>query len=125
MRMENSVTHVEWVTTDAATLSSFLTGLFGWEFQKFSGDYLLYGSDDGVTIGVLTFSGSTPGGTPNVYIEVDSIDRAFTRAQELGGEVAVPKREIAQAGCYGFVRAPDGNLVGLHEKSRENRPMPD
>lgn len=122
--MENAVTHVEWVTTDAATLSSFLSSLFGWEFQKFSGDYLLYGSAEGVTIGILTFSEATPGGTPNVYIEVESIDLSFARARELGGEVAVPKREIAQAGWYGFIRSPDGNLIGLHEKSRENRPMP-
>lgn len=123
--MENAVTHVEWVTTDAPALCSFLTSLFGWEFQTFSGDYSLYGSPDGITVGVLTFGGASPGGTPNVYIEVDSIDRLFALAQELGGGIAVPKREIAQAGCYGFIKAPDGNLIGLHEKSSENRPMPE
>jgi predicted enzyme related to lactoylglutathione lyase len=117
--MENTVTHIEWVTSKPDSLKTFFKEMFGWEFKRFSGDYLICNIGEDLTIGILNFSEATAGGTPNVYIDVDSIDRCFARARSVGGEIAVRKRDVGEAGCYGFVRAPDGNLIGLHEESRE------
>lgn len=62
--------------------------------------------------------GAHPGGTPNVYIEVASIDACLEQAQLLGGGVAVPKTKVPGMGSFAFVKAPDGNLIGLHEINR-------
>ena len=121
MKLQNIVTHIEWVTSQPDSLKNFLKEMFGWEFKSFSGDYLICNTGEGLTIGILNYSEATAGGTPNVYIGVDSIDRCFALARSLGGEIAVPKRDVGEAGCYGFVRAPDGNLIGLHEESVESR----
>jgi predicted enzyme related to lactoylglutathione lyase len=40
------------------------------------------------------------------------------KAQALGGGVAVPKTTIPDMGSFVFVKAPDGNLIGLHETGR-------
>jgi predicted enzyme related to lactoylglutathione lyase len=61
--------------------------------------------------------GATAGGTPNVYLTVKSLDDTLAKAQKLGGTVAVPKTVIAgDMGAFAFVKAPDGNLIGLHEE---------
>jgi predicted enzyme related to lactoylglutathione lyase len=39
----------------------------------------------------------------------------FEKAKALGGEVAVPKTTIPGMGSFAFVKAPDGNLIGLFE----------
>jgi len=119
--MQNTVTHIEWVTSKPDSLKTFLREMFGWEFKRFSGDYLIYNTGEDLTLGILNHSEATAGGTPNIYIDVDSIDRCFAHAQSLGGEIAGSKRDVDEAGCYGFVRAPDGNLIGLHEESGQSR----
>jgi hypothetical protein len=111
------VTHVEWSSPDPQNLTSFLSGLFGWTFQAFGEDYFIYNPDPGagVSIGVLRNTEAKPGGTPNIYIEVTSIDESTASALELGGQIAVPKTEIPGMGWYAFVSSPEQNLVGLHQ----------
>jgi len=44
-------------------------------------------------------------------------DEILAKGQKLGGVVAVPKTVIAGGmGAFAFVKAPDGNLIGLHEE---------
>jgi predicted enzyme related to lactoylglutathione lyase len=112
----HAVTHVEWVSKDPATLKKFLSEIFEWKFESFGEGYDLYDSPGGVSVGILNFDQASPGGTPNVYIEVESIDDCFEAAQTLGGAIAVPKRSIPGMGSYGFIKSPEGNLIGLHEK---------
>jgi predicted enzyme related to lactoylglutathione lyase len=113
----SSVTHVEWTTTKPQELVDFLSGLFGWKFDPFGDNYFFYNPEPetGVSIGILDNDQAKPGGTPNVYIKVDSVDASFARAQELGGSIAVPKTEIPGMGAFGFVVSPEGNLIGMHE----------
>jgi predicted enzyme related to lactoylglutathione lyase len=112
----NEITHVEWATTELNGLRDFLSGLFGWQFTELSPAYYFAGMDQ-LSIGLLLNPQAVlAGGSPNVYIEVGSIDEAFDRAIELGGVIAVPKVEIPAFGWYGFVKSPDGNLVGLHQR---------
>ena len=113
----SSVTHVEWTTTKPQELVDFLSGLFGWKFDPFGDNYFFYNPEPetGVSVGILNNDQAKPGGTPNVYIQVDSVDASFARAQELGGGIAVPKTEIPGMGFFGFVVSPEGNLVGMHE----------
>jgi predicted enzyme related to lactoylglutathione lyase len=113
-----SITHIEWATSNLAQLQTFLADLFGWKFEPFGEGYFSYNPSAGVSVGLLHNPKAVPGGTPNVYVAVDSIDACLERAQALGGGVAVPKTVVAGMGGFAFVLAPDGNLIGLHELGR-------
>ena len=115
MEQKLVVTHVEWSTSDPNQLTNFLSGLFRWKFDGFGEDYFIYNPGPGVSIGVLRNTQAQPGGTPNVYISVASIDETIAKALELGGQIAVPKTEIPGMGSYAFVSSPEKNLIGLHE----------
>jgi predicted enzyme related to lactoylglutathione lyase len=113
----NVVTHVEWDTSDPTGLKDFLCGVFGWQFAPFGETYFVTDSrQTGIGVGVnKNVRAQIGGGTPNVYIDVESIEATLARAQSLGGSTAVPKTEIPGMGSYAFIKAPDGNLIGLFE----------
>jgi predicted enzyme related to lactoylglutathione lyase len=111
----NEVAHLEWATTELDTLRDFLQGMFGWQFAPISAGYYFVAVDK-LTIGLLHNPKAVlAGGSPNIYITVDNVDAAFGLAIKLGGEIANPKVEIPNFGWYGFVKSPDGNLVGLFQ----------
>lgn len=111
----HEVTHIEWATTELDTLRDFLQGMFGWQFAPISPAYYFV-SVDKLTIGLLHNPKAVlAGGSPNVYITVESVDASFEKAVELGGQIAHEKIEIPNFGWYGFVKSPDGNLVGLFQ----------
>ena len=115
----NAITHVEWQSKDYKGLAKFITDLFGIKFDAFGEGYMFYTpGGDGVSIGISQDTeGASAGGTPNVYLTVKSIDETLAKAQKLSGTVAVPKTAIAgDMGAFAFVKAPDGNLIGLHEE---------
>jgi uncharacterized protein len=113
----NLVTHVEWDTTDPIGLKDFLSGVFGWHFAPFGETYFTSDSKQtGIGVGInKNDRAQIGGGTPNVYIDVASIEETLSRAQLLGGGVAVPKTALPGMGSYAFIKAPDGNLIGLFE----------
>ena len=113
-----SVSHVEWMTSDHDALKDFMHKLFGWEFQPFGPSYFIYiPGGDKASVGIGQRDGlSTGSGTPNVVIEVDSIDVTCEKATTLGGEVVVPKMLISpEMGSSAYIKAPDGNIIGLYE----------
>lgn len=115
----NAITHVEWQSKDYKGLAKFITDLFGIKFDQFGEGYMFYTpGDDGVSIGISHDTrGTSVGGTPNVYIRVKSIDDTLAKTQKLGGVVTEPKTVIAgDQGSFAFIKAPDGNLIGLHEE---------
>ncbi len=114
----NIVTHIEWQSKDYKGLAKFMTDLFGFKFDPFGEGYMFYTpGGDGVSIGIShDTQGTNAGGTPSVYISVKSIDDVLAKVQKLGGSVAVPKEMISpEMGSFAFIKAADGNLIGLHE----------
>ena len=52
-----------------------------------------------------------------LYVNVDDIPAALTKAAKLGAKVTVPKTEIP--GGHGFFakfRAPEGNVIGVYSR---------
>jgi predicted enzyme related to lactoylglutathione lyase len=116
--MSPNVVHIEWQSNDFKGLAKFMNDLFGFKFEQFGEEYMMYNpGGDNVSIGISPdTNGASAGGTPSVYIAVASIDDVLAKGQKLGGSVAVPKTVISgDMGAYAFVKAPDGNLIGLHE----------
>ncbi|MGA9751403.1 MAG: VOC family protein [Acidobacteriota bacterium] len=114
----HSVCHVEWSCTDLERTKAFLWGLFGWEFEPFGEDYLLFTAPEGPDVGIQRVAEVGPGDSPTVYVEVPSVATCSQQAEELGGEVVTPKAEIPGVGWFSRVKDPDGNVIGLFEPHR-------
>jgi hypothetical protein len=109
------ICHVEWGTTDPASLEKYLTQLFGWEFQAFAPGYSMYiPADAGVSIGIMKSDKMRAGGSPSASVRVIDIDSILAKAESLGGKVVVPKTQMG-TGAFAFIAAPDGNLIGLQK----------
>lgn len=112
------INQIEWGSSEAERLKDFVSALFGWEFTPLMPGYYFYRGADGPGIAVMQNERCQAGGTPNVYVRVASIAECLTQARALGGDVAVPETPIPGMGSFAFVKAPDGNLIGLHQLER-------
>jgi uncharacterized protein len=107
------ICHVEWGTSDPESLQKFLNQLFGWEFHPFTPDYLIYLPEgEGVSVGINKSIEMHAGESPNASVRVTDIDAVMAKAESLGGKVVVPKTQMG-TGAFAYIKAPDGNLIGL------------
>ncbi|MBM3124506.1 MAG: hypothetical protein FJZ87_05450 [Chloroflexi bacterium] len=59
------ICHVEWGTTDPESLRKLLYQLFGWGFQSFAPNYLIYVSaEGGASVGIMQSDQMRAGGSP-------------------------------------------------------------
>lgn len=61
----------------------------------------------------------TPEGLPpyvTIYVEVDDLQAALTRAEQLGGKTVVEPMPIPGFGAFAWFRDPGGAVVGLFEE---------
>ncbi len=115
--MSSTINQIEWGSADVERLKAFVSALFGWEFAPLVPGYYFYRPAEGPGIGLMQNPQCQAGGTPNVYIKVASIRDCLEKTQALGGSVAVPETPLPGLGSFAFVKAPDGNLIGLHQLS--------
>jgi len=112
------ITHIDIPVTDMDRAKEFYGGLFGWQIQTYPGfeDYPMWQAPNGISGGGLAprSEGFTQ---PRSYVEVDSIDDMLAKVVELGGEVTMPKAAIDENSWWATFRDPDGNNVGLYEKT--------
>ena len=52
-------------------------------------------------------------------MDVDDIDSALAKVEELGGTTVRPRQEVGQMGYAAYFTDPEGNLMGLWQ----NTPM--
>ena len=105
--------HIEFAGTDGPALRDFYTGLFGWSI---AGDeaaqypYYNIATDGDFSAGIR----HEPEGCAEivVYVEVEDVDAACTRAQELGAEVRIPPMTHGDL-RFALITDPQGNPVGL------------
>lgn len=112
---KHAICHIEWSSTDLERTKSFLSGLFGWKFDSFGEEYILFSAPEGPGGGIAKVDQVRPGESPLVYVEVDEIDSYLERAEELGGGVKVSKTEIPNTGWWAQLADPDGNAIGLFQ----------
>src|SRR5688572_11442368 len=103
-------------TTDVAGAKAFYGGLFGWEIedQPAGGDgsysiCRLRGRD----VAGIHEHGEDEGVGWSSNISVDDLDRATSRARELGATVLAEPFEVPGAGRTSVLRDPSGAVVGL------------
>jgi predicted enzyme related to lactoylglutathione lyase len=111
--MAGQVIHFDIPADDTERARGFYASLLGWEFQPQEGpsEYWLARTGAEPVGGLLPRHGRER--RPLIYFDVDDVEAAAAQAQELGGEVVVPKTAVPGKGWLVKVRDTEGNLVGL------------
>jgi len=101
----------------------FYTGMFGWTFTAWGDQqYWLIKTGDpgqpGIDGGLLPRPGPAPiqGQGVNAFVctvDVANVDQAVSRAQSLGGSVALPKMPVPGIGWLVYVIDTEGNIFGM------------
>ena len=101
-------------------LGRFYEAAFGWKIQTDPNmpDYAMFSDTSGTVAGGFTTS-HPKGGSPKVYITVDSADAALESVVKVGGTTKEPRMLISEEiGYWAMFVDPAGNEVGLFEKTQ-------
>jgi hypothetical protein len=105
--------------------AAFYEAAFGWTFVEHTfGDVTYWeirtGAEDGATGRMIRRAGPKPdAGAPVmgavITVDVTDIDAALEAGLGAGGETALPKFALPGIGWVGYLKDPDGNVVGLFQ----------
>jgi predicted enzyme related to lactoylglutathione lyase len=112
------VVHLELHTDNLPRACSFYTRLFGWSAEMVhagTGSYLSLGWGEGIEGGVVERETGHPLWLP--YVQVDDIDEATGRAEDLGASVGLEPRE-GPAGWRSILTVPAGAEIALWQSKR-------
>jgi predicted enzyme related to lactoylglutathione lyase len=99
---------------DAARARRFYQEMFGWQVNAIDDAYALVGGDGGPPTGGIGQAGPDSPYTGFVaYFQVDDVDTALARAEQLGGKRTLEPRSLPGTGRMAVFTDPDGNTVGL------------
>jgi predicted enzyme related to lactoylglutathione lyase len=113
--MSQPVSYVEFNSPDLEATKTFLSDVFGWQFQPFAApDYLVapHGTAPGVDAGLMPSRDGQPRTIP--VIRLDDLDVALERVRAHGGTIAVEPFTIPDVGRGCYILDPTGLLIGLH-----------
>lgn len=117
--MKHPVVWFEVMGEDGEKLQAFYQSLFGWKID--ASNPMKYGmvesaGGQGIPGGVGQL-GDEPHPKVTFYVSTRAIDESLGRATELGGEVLMPRTELAGGTILGMFRDPEGNAIGLVEEA--------
>jgi len=122
--MSGRVVHFEIPFDDQERASAFYEQAFGWQLASMpGGGYTL------VTTGPSGDAGPTEPGfidggmlqrqspitSPVLVVDVDDIDAALTKIEELGGSTVRGREPVSEMGFAAYATDSEGNLIGLWE----------
>lgn len=117
-RPANPIVHLELHTGDLPAARDFYAGLCRWDPEMVltkAGTYLALQLASGLSGGIVECGAEKPLWLP--YIDVEDVDRATARAQQLGAEVKLGPRE-GPAGWRSVVETPAGGEVAFWQQKR-------
>ena len=125
--MTGRVVHFEIPADDFGRASEFYRSAFGWEITDVPDiGYAMLGTTPSDENGSPTESGSINGGmlkrdadrkSPIVTIDVDDIEQALAKINELGGRMVMPRQEVMGMGYSAYFADSEGNLMGLWQNA--------
>ncbi len=107
--MSNPVVHFEIGCRDKSRTEEFYSKMFDWKLAPMGPATMI---DTGGLAGHMTELGHEPFHYTTFYVQVDDVQAALDKAQELGGRMVVPPVEIP-TGTFAWFADLDGNTVGL------------
>lgn len=120
--MTGRVVHFEIPFDDGDRARAFYHDAFGWEFEQLPGRYILVETgpvgDDGFPaekgyIGGGMYQRDSPPDRPVITIDVDDIDTALARIEELGGMAVLGRQNVGELGYAAYFKDVEGNVMGL------------
>jgi uncharacterized protein len=116
------VFYFEIPAVDCERAKAFYSKAFGWTYQTFPADTPYYfistgdPSEPGIDGGLMQrFAEGQP--VTNI-VRVDSVEEACKVIEKAGGEIVVPKFEVAGVGWKAFFKDTEGNIFGIAEMAR-------
>ena len=104
-------------TIDTSAAKAFYGELFGWQLsdeQAGETTYTIIKAGDREVGGITA---SAPGGNHapawGAYVTVDDVDKQIVRAEQLGGKIVVPPRDIPNVGRFAVINDPQGAMLSL------------
>jgi uncharacterized protein len=120
--MPGQMVHVEIPAGDTSKARDFWGSLFGWQFQEFPGptEYHMTRFSD-TTGGAIYAPDPADKRGARVYFDVDDINAATARVNELGGEAgeALP---VPGMGWFSINKDTEGNEFGLWQNDESAAP---
>ncbi len=116
--MKHTIVHFEIPADDIERAKKFYSGLFGWQFSTPPGfdDYWVFDTGDPAQDaggGILSRQAAGQGIVH--YIQVESVDKYVTRAQELGAQVLLPRSPVPGMGWFAQLLDTEGNCFAIWE----------
>jgi len=118
--MSNRIMWLEIASTDIPASAKFYEDLFDWPIVRDEQiDYTMTDFERGETgVGfspVDEAQGVAPGSVL-VYVDVDDVDAAISRAKELGAPIYLDKTEIPTVGWMAIFFDPGGNRIAVMQR---------
>ena len=111
------IAHVEIPSTDLKRSADFFKEVFDWEFKPFGNGYLLFNNHQGIMAGLRKVDKVLKCDSTVFHINVSSIDQILEKAKKSGGQIKTCKITIPAMGWYALIFDPDGNTIGLYQKT--------
>jgi uncharacterized protein len=108
------VLHFEIMGGQGDQLEKFYSELFGWKID--SNNPMKYGMvDTGGSGGINGGVGANEDGSSRVtvYAQVDNLQAALDKAEQLGGKTILPPTEVPDGPTVAMFSDPAGNVTGL------------
>ena len=124
------VVHFEIPADDLDRAQKFYGNVFGWNINKFPGmDYYfimtvetdektMKPKEPGAINGGM-MKRTSPGESPVIVIDVQSLDDYIKKVEGAGGKIVLPKMQISDLGLYARVADTEGNVIGLFQSLRK------
>ncbi|GAA3806272.1 hypothetical protein GCM10022226_28000 [Sphaerisporangium flaviroseum] len=98
---------------DAVRARRFYQKMFGWPVTVLDETYALVGEEGRPAGGIGQAGPGSPYTGMVVYFQVDDVDTALKRAEQLGGSRTLEPQSVPGMGRMAVFTDPDGNAVGL------------
>jgi uncharacterized protein len=125
--MSGRVVHFEIPFDDGDRARAFYRDAFGWQLQEWEeGSYTLVttgpsgetGPEEAGFINGGMMRREGPGDGPIVVIDVDDIDAALSKIEELGGQTLLGRQAVGDMGWAAYFKDVEGNSMGLWQTAR-------
>ena len=111
------IAHVEIPSTNLDRTKDFLLKLLNWDFKPFGKGYLLFNNHKGIMVGLRKVEKVSSGDTTVFHVNVENIENILKSVESIGGKTKRGKTVIPAMGWYALINDPDGNTIGLYQKS--------
>ena len=118
MKQHGAFSWNELMTTDVAAAKAFYGELLGWKMREAptpAMPYTLLQAGNREIGGMMAIPAEAKGTPPawGAYVTVEDVDKQVSRAEQLGGMVILPPRDIPNVGRFAVISDPQGAILSL------------